>query len=315
MVEIELLDPTLKECYGISMKIPEDKAVLGDRNGKWKIVGERFAEPEYNMVQDIQALVSIIILCWNNLECTKKCIESIRKNTPLNYQFVIIDNGSTDGTSRYIETMLNGRDMLIHNVTNMGFSSANNLGSRVASGEYLLFLNNDCEVSLGWFEQLTEAVKGNCVVGPSLGVLTKNDDKKLIDYRGRCSDESDLMSYLEGWCLLIKKKDFFFVGGFDVQFDPFLSEDADLSFRCREIGLSIKSLPNLPVLHHRSKSLKMHTNIRAISNLNNAKLYKKWIESGRLFEKKNEELVEPIEVIPLIHRQQASYERVILTEL
>lgn len=312
MVKIELLDSALKECYGVNMMIPENKALLGDRNGKWKIAGERFSEPEYNAVQTAHVLVSIIILCWNNLEYTRKCIESIKENTPLSYQLVIVNNGSSDETSSYIKAMLNKGDILIDNITNMGFSSANNLGSRVAAGKYLLFLNNDCEVGPGWFEQLIEAAQDNCVVGPSLGVLIKNDDKKLIDYRGRCFDESDLMSYLEGWCLLIKKKDFFSIGGFDIQFDPFLSEDADFSFRCREIGLNIKSLPNLPVLHHRSKSLKMHTNVRAISNLNNAKLYKKWIESGRLFAKRNKEPVRPNS---LIQRQSAPYERVILTEL
>lgn len=229
-----------------------------------------------------ETLVSIIILCWNNLKYTKNCIASIRKNTKFNYQLVIVDNGSTDGTSRYVETLLNDADILVRNGRNMGFSSGNNIGARVAGGEYLLFLNNDCEVHSDWLEQMIKVSEDAGLVGASLAFLEKNDMKKSLDYRGGCNNESEPMSYLEGWCLLVRKKDFFSLGGFDIQFDPFLCEDSDLSFRCREAGLKIKVVPNLSLVHYGSKSLEMLKNVQTISDLNSQKMYKKWIETGRV---------------------------------
>ena len=309
IVEIELLDPVLKEHYGSTMRISEDKAISGERRGKWRIVNGQLAEPGHDVTT---GLVSIIILCWNNLEYTKKCIESIRNNTKLNYQLVIVDNGSTDGTSHHVETVLNGRDMLIRSSRNMGFSSGNNLGARVATGEFLLFLNNDCEVKANWLEQLTMASEDAGLVGASLAFLERDDKKKILYYKGICNNDAEPMSYLEGWCLLIRRKDFFFLEGFDIQFDPFFSEDADLSFKCKEARLKIKKLPDVPypvnqlICHHRGKSVVNYPNISAIRNANDLKLYKKWVEARKLFGLKQSDVDMTINSI---------YERVVLTEL
>ena len=317
VVEIELLDPVLKEHYGSTMRISEDKAIHGERRGKWRIVNGQLTELKY-ATRAIS--VSIIILCWNNLEYTKKCIESIRKNTELNYQLVIVDNGSTDGTLQYAETILNERDMLIRSSKNMGFSSGNNLGARVTTGEYLLFLNNDCEVGVNWLEQLITASEDAVLVGASLAFLEKDDKKKILYYRGVCKNDAEPMSYLEGWCLLIRRKDFLHLEGFDIQFDPFFSEDADLSFKCREAGLKIKKLPDVPypvhdlIHHHRGKSIVNYPNASIVRGENDLKLYKKWVEVRKLFGSKQSGAEEKtMDVMP--SAMIKPYERVVLTEL
>ncbi len=310
IVEIELLDPVLKELYGPMMRISEDKAISGERRGKWRVVDGQFTELKYAASS---VLVSIIILCWNSLEYTKKSIESISKNTNLNYQLVIVDNGSTDGTSQYLMTMLNEKDLLIRNAKNIGFPAGNNLGARVATGEYLLFLNNDCEVEPNWLEQLIISSKeeGVGLVGASLGFLAREDRKKMLYYKGICKNADELMSYLEGWCLLMRRKDFFSLEGFDIQFSPFFSEDADLSFKCKERGLKIKRLPDpVPIRHHRSKSVMNYPNTASIRHENDSKLYRKWVEIRKLFELKQNDVEQRKTNV-----MSSVYERVVLTEL
>ena len=229
----------------------------------------------------LRETVSIVILCRNNLEYTKKCIESIRKNTEVSYQLVVVDNGSSDGTCQYLEIVLKDRDVLIWNPKNIGFSSANNLGARVASGEYLCFLNNDCEVGSGWVRQLLEAAKNSALVGASVFCLQPDFRAMTFKFVGTGKEDNE-WSYIEGWCLFLKREIFNFVGGFDTRFDPYLSEDADLSFKFKKYGMKIGKVENLRVKHHGSKTLVLEPSheVREISQINNRKLFEKWMPSN-----------------------------------
>jgi glycosyltransferase involved in cell wall biosynthesis len=99
-------------------------------------------------------LTSIIILTCNQLEYTKKCLESILQNTDGPYELIIVDNGSTDGTVEFLESEISkkGEDVrikIIKNNANKGFAGGNNQGMAVASGDYILLMNNDVVVAPG----------------------------------------------------------------------------------------------------------------------------------------------------------------------
>lgn len=90
--------------------------------------------------------VSIIIVSYNTVIKTLKCIDSIKKHTSgINYEIIISDNGSTDGTE---EAILNKYTDVIFlaNKKNLGFGKANNIGISVAKGKYILYLNSDTEL-------------------------------------------------------------------------------------------------------------------------------------------------------------------------
>src|SRR5262249_39927341 len=100
---------------------------------------------------------TIIIITYNNLALTKLCIESILRNTEyLNYEVVVVDNKSTDGTPAYLQELaaLQQNLRLILNDQNHGFARANNQGIQSATGDYLVLLNNDTVVSPGWLSRL-----------------------------------------------------------------------------------------------------------------------------------------------------------------
>ena len=221
-------------------------------------------------------LVSIVILCRDSLVYTKKCLESIRKFTLGDYQLVLIDNNSTDGTLKYLESMVSEKDVLVSNFKNIGFPSGNNQGVSLASGKFICLLNNDCEVKKGWLDALIEKCKKNTLVGVLERVLNANLKKGVFDFTKTSSKD---WSYLEGWCLFLRRDDFLSVGGFDTRFDPYLSEDADLSFSLKFKGFKLKTISSSFIYHHGSKSLKYERGsfVKQVTNLNNKKLYMKWI--------------------------------------
>lgn len=104
--------------------------------------------------------VSIIVLTYNNLELNKVCIESILKKTAYpNYELIILDNLSTDGTVEYLkelEQLKDSRIKIIFNDKNSGFAGGNNKAIKESAGQYIMLLNNDTVVTRGW---LTNAVK------------------------------------------------------------------------------------------------------------------------------------------------------------
>ncbi len=110
-------------------------------------------------------LISIIIPVWNKLDLTKQCLTAIVQNTQYkNYEVIIIDNASTDGTSDFLKT-LTGDVKIITNEENLGFAKASNQGAKIASGKYLLFLNNDTIPQKGWLSNLVETIESDKKIG------------------------------------------------------------------------------------------------------------------------------------------------------
>jgi len=86
--------------------------------------------------------VSIIIVNFNGIEHIPSCLNSIYKFNSEQYEIIIVDNASNDGSVEYLQK--NYPDVkLIINKENQGFAAGNNLGARYASGKYILLLNND----------------------------------------------------------------------------------------------------------------------------------------------------------------------------
>ena len=115
-------------------------------------------------------LVSIVILAYNQLEYTKKCIESIVENTNVFFELILVDNGSTDGTAEYLESELtsliaSGMLRIIKNDKNLGYARGNNQGMAIAGGEYILLLNNDVVVTPGWLSCLLKCAEKYSDIG------------------------------------------------------------------------------------------------------------------------------------------------------
>ena len=96
------------------------------------------------MKNEKYSLISVVMLNYNGLKYLKKTIHPILKLDYSNYEFIIVDNGSTDGSIKYIKKFKKIR--LIENGENLGYSQGKNIGVKNAKGEYVLLLDNDIKI-------------------------------------------------------------------------------------------------------------------------------------------------------------------------
>lgn len=218
--------------------------------------------------------ISIIILTYNKLEYTKRCLNALKKNTLSGdlSDVIVIDNSSSDGTPEYLKK-LNWIQPVI-NKENQGFAKGCNQGARLAKGEILLFLNNDTEVQKGWLESIIEALKNKevAVAGSKLlfpdgliqhaGVVISNDHiPRHLYYRE--SAKKIFVNKQRGFkavtaaCMAIKKSVFERVGGFDEVYKNGM-EDVDLCLKVLHKGFRVMYCPKSVVIHHESVSPNRH---------------------------------------------------------
>ena len=97
-------------------------------------------------------LISITMLNWNGFEDTKNCLESLRKSTYPNYEIIIIDNGSSDGSKEWLRAQ---KDLVLVDLEkNYGVTGGHIRGYEVAKGEFIANLNNDTLVDPDWLWSL-----------------------------------------------------------------------------------------------------------------------------------------------------------------
>ena len=115
--------------------------------------------------------ISIIIPVYNRLEFTQKCLDSIFKyGSRYDFEIIVVDNASSDGTKEFLGG-LPEKVIAVHNKENLGFAKACNLGAKRATGEYLLFLNNDTIVTRHWMDVLVKELDENVLIRKCVNVI------------------------------------------------------------------------------------------------------------------------------------------------
>lgn len=128
-------------------------------------------------------LVSIVMINWNGREHLSRCLPSIAAQTYRNYELVIVDNGSTDDSVAYIREHFPAVHLL-RNDENLGFAIANNQGIAVTHGEFIVILNNDTQVELGWLDSLVAAAQSHPEMGAFACLVMFSDKRDVIDSAG-----------------------------------------------------------------------------------------------------------------------------------
>lgn len=93
-------------------------------------------------------LISVVMLNWNGLEDTKRCIGTLRENTYPNFEIIIVDNGSKDGSKEWLKKQ--DDVVLVDLPENLGVTGGHNKGYEAAKGEFIANLNNDTVVDPDW---------------------------------------------------------------------------------------------------------------------------------------------------------------------
>lgn len=225
--------------------------------------------------QDLK--VSIIIPTRDNVELLSKAINSIElKSSYKNYEIIIIDNNSVeDKTNQYLKKIECEKIRIIRDERAFNFSALNNSASRIATGDYLIFLNNDIEIiSRDWIEEMLSFAhlqNVGCVgarlyypddtiqhagvilgIGGVAGHAHKHLPKAQNGYFNRAVLHQSL-SAVTAACLMINKDKFFEVGGFDENL-AIAFNDIDLCLKIRAKGYHNIYTPYAEAYHHESKS-------------------------------------------------------------
>jgi O-antigen biosynthesis protein len=183
---------------------------------------------------------SIIICAVNHLQdLTIPCIRSVIQNTRENYELILIDDGSQDGTFQYFRSI--SRKAYRHESLR-GVTKGRNLGLSVSEGNYICTLDNDVILPPGWLRILIGESKKDRVgiIGP---MLTNQPRFHLP----RSADGLIDVSEIAGACMLIKREVFNFLGYLD---ETFINcEDTDYCFRAILAGYRVVHTPNVLVYH------------------------------------------------------------------
>ncbi len=219
------------------------------RANDWK---DRFDSMQLAIV-GLYEKVSIVLVTYNNLNLTIQCVNSILRNTTWpNYQLIVVDNGSEDGTGDYLERLRQEvpTAKVILNPDNRGFAAANNQGLREADGDILLLLNNDTVVPDGWLDPLVRHLRDPSIglVGPVTNAVG-NEAKIEVSYTDiqQMQDFSDCytkahkgqsfdISMLAMFCVAFRRGILEEVGYLDEAFGIGMFEDDDYSRRVQAAG-------------------------------------------------------------------------------
>ena len=112
-----------------------------------------------------QPVISVVLVLFNRAELTFRCLRSLKENTHLPIEIIVIDNRSTDLTERLFQQVTGVR--YVRNSENTHFLRGTNQGAQLARGKYLLLLNSDTELTPGSIEVALNALESD----PSLGAV------------------------------------------------------------------------------------------------------------------------------------------------
>ncbi len=210
-------------------------------------------------------LTSVVIPNYNGIRYLKNCLLSLQKCEGEDFEVIVVDNGSTDGSDLLPDSLkLNVR--LIKLNENTGFAHAVNVGIREAKGEYVILLNNDTEVESGFVRKLTEALKKNRKAFSASAMMVDMNNREVLDGagdyycalgwafaygKGKKTEECDkgrkVFSSCAGACIYDKAK-LEITGLFDELHFAYL-EDVDLGYRARIAGFDNIYEPAAVVYH------------------------------------------------------------------
>lgn len=242
--------------------------------------------------------ISVVVLNYNRAETTLECLRALeRAATPLLREVIVVDNGSRPEELQILRDAEVQPTQLVEVGTNRYFGEGNNIGAERASGEFLVFLNNDAFVEPGCLDELARAMAVDPTVA-AVGAMLLYPDRRVQEVGGMVMPSGYAVQvgkgavwgpdhytdvypadYCSASCLMLRKRDFLAVGGFSYQYEPAYYEDTDLCLRLWAWVGKVVVNPAARVVH-----LESHTTtdrsleLEGIVELNREKFLSEWGE-------------------------------------
>lgn len=291
----EWLDAIKASLASVDLAAAEQRIAFARQNS-W----EERVQTIDTLMTKLYGRASVIVVTYNNLNYNRLCLQSIytKTNYP-DFEVIVVDNNSTDGTREFLkEFEATHPDMrVILNDSNAGFAAANNQGLDIATGEYVVFLNNDTIVTPGWLSRLIYHLRD-----PSIGMVgpvtnwSGNESKIDVPYTSaedidafaaehtqkHAGEQFDIQT-LALFCVAMRRATVETVGRLDERFGIGMFEDDDYALRVHQLGLRVVCAEDV-FIHHwgRASFARLDQDFyRNLFDENRRKFEEKW---GRAWE-------------------------------
>ncbi len=196
--------------------------------------------------------VSVVIPNYNGKKFIKECMDALEKQTYTDFETILVDNGSLDGSRSFIKEHY-PQIKFIPLDKNYGFSAAVNVGIRESKGEYVVLLNNDTQVQKDWLEHLVSCIEKDKTIFSCSSKMIRYNERHLIDDAGDeytilgwakkrgdgksvglFNEDKQVFSACAG-AAIYRRRVFDQIGFFDESFFAYL-EDVDMGYRANIYG-------------------------------------------------------------------------------
>jgi GT2 family glycosyltransferase len=219
--------------------------------------------------------ISVVVVNWNRRELLRACLRSLQYQTDQNFEVVLVDNASEDGSAEmaqeeFSETL---RLRLVRNDKNLGFCGGNNRGIAASRSEYVALLNNDAEAHPDWLREMRATIHRDQRCGMVASRILNWANRSIIDKaghliwldgqnRGRGSGARDAGQFdgeeealwPDGCACLYRRAMLDDIGGFDEDLFAY-ADDAELGLRARKAAWGCRYNGRAIAWHHRGQSM------------------------------------------------------------
>ena len=256
--------------------------------------------PSFDLPKFNKPEVSIIVPAYNKFELTYHCIASIvLAYNKTSYEVILADDCSKDETCEAEKII--GNLVVSRNPENLRFLRSCNKASKMAKGKFIIFLNNDTEVTSYWIDELVNKMNEDPLVGMT-GSKLLNLDGTLQEAGGIVWNDGQPwnvgrnlhpqtpeynytreVDYLTGAAMCIRHELWLKVGLFSEELVPCYYEDTDLAFKVRDEGYKTFYIPQSVVVHFEGKShgTDVTKGLKRYQVINESTFRQKWYRSYR----------------------------------
>lgn len=236
--------------------------------------------------------ISIITINYNGLKETRMLVDSLRRHVSVNYELIIVDNGSATNEAELLQ-LCYPETRCIRSEINRGFSGGNNIGIQAAKGKYLLFLNNDTFVTDDSLHFLCEKLDSKPEIGgvspkikfafspqhiqfagyTPLSAITLRNNLIGFDEKDRGQYNSSTPTpYLHGAAMMVKKEIIEQVGLMPEIYFLYY-EELDWCTQMTDKGYELWYEPRATVFHQESRTTGQNSPLKAFYLSRNRLLY------------------------------------------
>lgn len=205
--------------------------------------------------------VSVIIPTYNRPQSLKACLAALEKQSlSANWEVVVIDDGSKSKLEETVVLFEKSLKLKLIQQQNAGPASARNRGVSEARGEYIAFLDDDCEPKTEWLATLYQVANPHVIIGgQTINKLHRNSyaeaSQQLVSFLYEVWHDTPWFFFTSN-NFLVHKEAFLKIGGFDEGFNNAAGEDREFCARWLNQGYKLSYLPEAIIGHAHRLSLK-----------------------------------------------------------